>query len=236
MFNGVKKHIIFDWDGTLIDSLPMWANADKYLLESLGKIPREKISQEREKFIHSNNSGEIYLKYNQYLIDTYHIEGLSPEDLNQKRCEIIETESKLIDLKPMADVFLKMSKDNGLTLTLATITDRNQLNYYAAKNENIKRKTDHFRMFNGGILTKDEVVHKKPNPEVYIKALKKAGFSREETVVIEDSLIGVTAAKSAGIDTIAIYDPYNDLDREAISKLVDYEVLDYFELAKKMFF
>ena len=65
MFRG-KKYIIFDWDGTLANSLPMWENADKVVLQSFGVKPRETLDLERRKFLHNNSSGDIYEKYNQY--------------------------------------------------------------------------------------------------------------------------------------------------------------------------
>lgn len=229
-----KKHIIFDLDGTLIDSIPMWNMADDLLLKKLGKEPRINSSIERDKFLHNNNSGDIYLNYNQYLIDLYKISGISAEELGKLRGEIIDDESKRIKLKKGAADFIKRARSLDYVLTLATISSSSQLELYKYRNDDVRINTDSFKIFNGGILTKDNVTFKKPHPEVYIKALELSGISREHSIVIEDSITGVTAAKSAGIDVISIFDKHADSDREEISKLVDYEANDYYELIRKL--
>ena len=50
----------------------------------------------------------------------------------------------------------------------------------------------------------DEVTHKKPSPEIFLKAMDKAGLLPRETVVIEDSAAGVEAGKEAGAKVIAL--------------------------------
>ena len=56
----------------------------------------------------------------------------------------------------------------------------------------------------------------------------------EECLVIEDSLIGVEAAKNANIDVAVIYDKYSDNVREEINRLSDYQFSDYYELIREI--
>ncbi len=59
------------------------------------------------------------------------------------------------------------------------------------------------RYFNA-VVTASDVERTKPNPEIYYKALENLGINAEEAVAVEDSISGVTAATSAGIETIAL--------------------------------
>ncbi len=65
------------------------------------------------------------------------------------------------------------------------------------------------------VLAGDVVKKKKPDPAIYLLALEKSGFSADECLVFEDSHIGVTAAKAAGMNVIAttnIYTKDEDLN------------------------
>ena len=54
------------------------------------------------------------------------------------------------------------------------------------------------------IMTVDDVKNAKPNPEIFLKIIKKLKTKRSEALVIEDSIAGIEAAKRAGIKVIAL--------------------------------
>lgn len=54
------------------------------------------------------------------------------------------------------------------------------------------------------IVSANHVKYEKPNPEPYLMALKKSGYTADEVAVIENAPLGVQSAKAAGIYTIAI--------------------------------
>jgi HAD superfamily hydrolase (TIGR01509 family) len=54
------------------------------------------------------------------------------------------------------------------------------------------------------VLTGDDYIKYKPNPEPYLLAVKKSGFQKKECIAIEDSERGLKSAKSAGIDCLVI--------------------------------
>ena len=68
-----KKYIIFDMDGTLIDSIGIWNITDKYIIEKYSGITvdLDDIQRERDNFLHSNQDSDIYLAYCTYLIKKY---------------------------------------------------------------------------------------------------------------------------------------------------------------------
>ena len=131
-----------------------------------------------------------------------------------------------IDYKPNADILLHLLKRKGYILALATNI---QLDIYRTENHNIKQKVDIDKIFNL-ILTQDDVIEKKPSPEVHNKILQKFNVKPEECLIIEDSLIGVQAGINAGIDVAVIYDQYSDSDREKINRLAQYKFNNFSEL------
>lgn len=222
--------VIFDLDGTLVDSNGAHDYLDIELVRSFGEDKSsEEILQERDEFFKSNTTGDIYLNYCEYLKIKYNL-GLSKEEILQYRRNLSKKISRDIEYKPDADTLIKYLKSRNIKLALGTVSRRETIDIYINENEKIKNKCnlqDYFDL----IVTKDDVKLKKPNPEVYnkiIKELKISDLSR--CVVIEDSLTGVIAAKNANLDVIVIYDKYSYKDREKINELADYNISNFKEL------
>ena len=222
--------VIFDLDGTLIDSNGTHNYLDIELARSLGENKSsEEILEERDEVIKNNNTGDIYLNYCNYLKTKYN-SSLSANEILQFRRDLSKKISKDIKYKTDADKIIKYLKNHNIKLALATVSRKETIDIYINENENIKNKCnikDYFDL----IVTKDDVTLKKPNPEVYNKIIKKFQIKDlSKCVVVEDSLTGVLAAKNANLDVIVIYDKYSDKDREKINELADYNVSDYKEL------
>lgn len=222
--------VIFDLDGTLIDSNGINNNLDFELVRFLGESKSKKeILKERDELFKSNNEGDIYLNYCEYLKAKYNSK-MSKEEILQYRRSLSKEFSKEVELKPNADKAIEFLKRNNIKLALATVSRRETLNIYINENEHIKSKCNLEECFDY-IVTKDDVILKKPNPEVYNKIIQKfkiKDFSK--CVVIEDSLTGILAAKRANLKVVAIYDKYSDKDRTTINKIADYTVTDFEEL------
>ena len=222
--------VIFDLDGTLIDSNGTHNYLDIELARSLGENKSSKeILQERDEVIKNNKTGDIYLNYCNYLKTKYD-SSLSASEILQIRRNLSKKISKDIKYKTDADIFIKYLKNQNIKLALATVSRRETIDIYINENENIKNKCN-FNEYFDFIVTKDDVILKKPNPEVYNKIIENFQIKDlSKCVVIEDSLTGVLAAKNANLDVIVIHDKYSDKDREKINELADYNVTDYKEL------
>ena len=222
--------VIFDLDGTLIDSNGINNNLDVELVQSFGeKKSPEEIIAERDNILKTNNIGDIYLNYCEYLKTKYN-SNLSKEEILQFRRNLSKKFSKDVKYKPDADVFIKYLKSQNIKIALATVSRRETIDIYINENEHMKNKCNLQEYFDF-IITKDDVILKKPNPEVYNKIIEKFKIKDlSKCVVIEDSLTGVLAAKRANLDVIAIYDKYSDKNREKINELADYNVADFKEL------
>ena len=222
--------VIFDLDGTLIDSNGVNNDLDVELVHLFDKnLSSEEILSERDNVFKNNKDGDIYLNYCEYLKKKYN-SNLSKEEILQHRRDISNELSKYIKYKPDADVMIKYLKSKNIKLALATVSRRETIDIYINENEYIKNKSNIQEYFDF-IITKDDVTLKKPNPEIYKKVIQKFNINDlSKCVVIEDSLTGVLAAKRAGLNVIVIYDKYSDKDREKINELADYNVTNYKEL------
>lgn len=230
-----KKYLIFDMDGTLIDSIGIWNITDYRVIKQFSgkEVALDVIQKERDTFLGNHHGDDIYISYCEYLKDKYHF-PLSKEELIALRWSISgEYLIHDVDFKPDADILLKLLKQAGYTLVLATATTQNQLDIYSQKNKQMLDKLNIYDVFDY-VIRKEDVVHKKPHPEIYQKILAYYGVAPEKCLVFEDSLHGIIAAHTAGIEVVNVYDSYSDSDREQIEQLADYKINSYREFLENI--
>lgn len=236
------KTIIFDFDGTLGDTLDMWDRVDERLaLEvasplvkkqlSTSSAWKKEISTFRTKSLRSHKDGDIYEEYASDIGKRY-CSNMTCKEINARRSAIAADYMKNdICLKDGAAEFIKYLKESGYKLVLATVGTKWAIDMYANYNKNINSALDIYNTFDL-VLTKNEVFKKKPDPEVYLKAMKLSEARPCECIVFEDSLEGVEASYAAGIPTMNIYDKHSDYERAEIDKKVIESFMDFNEALK----
>ena len=230
-----KKYIIFDMDGTLIDSIGIWNESDFRIIDKFAgvQVDFDKIQQERDWFLETHSSEDIYVAYCDYLIQKYHM-NISKDELILERWDSVDSILKSeLTYKHGVPELLRELKEQGFTLVLATATTQRQIDIYANQNLTMAHTVSLYDTFDF-ILRKEDVVHKKPHPEIYLKVLEHYQTNPDLCLVFEDSLHGVMASKGAEIETINVYDKYSDKDRLQINSLTDYKIQSYSEFINVM--
>ena len=227
-----KKVIIFDLDGTLIDSIGVWNDIDEELIKAIGngKIDDIDIAKQRdEKLKEYSKTSDAYLEYGGFLKEKYNSK-MSKEEIKKLRYQIVDKYLKeVIDYKPNAEKVLKYLKEKGFILVIASTTNDCTIETYTRYNKNIIKKANFEDIFYL-IYSKGAVKELKPNPEIHYKIIEKLNVKPEECLIIEDTSIGVEAANNANIEVAVIYDKYSDCNREEINKLSNYQFNDFSEM------
>ena len=226
-----KKYIIFDMDGTLIDSIGVWNMTDQKLIYDYSgvTVDLERVQLDRDNFLNNNSSSDIYVAYCEYLINKYKLSITDPNKLSNIRKDVAnEVLRKETDFKPdVVELVLKL-KSLGYVLILATVTTKSQIQVYYRENKKMLDKMNIQTVFDL-MITKEDVERKKPDPEIYNIIMAHYNAKPEECLIFEDSYTGVLASKNAGIEVVNVYDKYADLDRAKINAITDYSIASYKE-------
>ena len=219
-----KKLILFDMDGTLIDSVGVWNEVDRALLRELGAPDAESadVQSRRDAMLRRfSTAADPYKEYCRFLGETYH-SSLEADAIVKKRYAIAaDYLVNQVDYKPDAEKLLRRLKAMGIPLGIASTTRRGNMDIYRTRNRNILAKApldDYFSF----IYTREDAKEMKPHPEIYHRILEEQRLSPADCLIFEDSLIGVEAANSAGIQVAVLYDRYSDAEREEIRRRADY--------------
>jgi len=181
--------VIFDWDGTLADTRQVVvASFQKALSEVHSKISDKFI--ERRIGIGSAETFREILRSSQTSFDEALIRSLVKKKIQNE----IEMSSKV---KLFAGALELLESLHGkVKLGLASMNDRAVISH-------MLKMTDTQRFF-VKVVTADDIVNPKPNPEIFLKCALKLRSKPDKCVVVEDSIFGVEAAKAAKMGCIAV--------------------------------
>lgn len=211
MINNIKG-VIFDLDGTLIDSMGIWEKIDIDYLASLGFERPLNLKQEIN-----------HLSYHQ--VAAYFKKRFSIEDSIEK---ILETWHNLayyeyknnVKLKPGAKEFIINLKSKGIKIGLAT-SNSIPLIEACLKNNEI------YELFDS-ITTTSEVTRGKNFPDVYLLAAEKLKVNPKNCLVFEDIYQAILGVKAAGMKVAAIEDSYVGLEEKIkLQEQSNYYITDY---------
>ncbi len=181
---------IFDVDGTLLDSMPIWDDAAAIFLR------KHKITAEpelgRKLYPMSMEEGAAYLQ------KQYNLQLPAKEIINGVSDIISDFYFKEAPLKPFVKTFLESFKRNGIPMTVATSNTRTLV-------EAAFQRLELSRYFTA-LYTCAEIGAGKTEPDIFKKAAAAMQTSPQETWVFEDSFYAAQTARKAGFRVAGVYD------------------------------
>lgn len=212
-FPGKKEidAVIFDLDGTLLDSLSAWEHSGSNFVRSRGLKPEPELDEELVSM--SLLDGARLIKARYQLPDT-------PEEILTETLRPIN-EHYYKDIQPMLGVpeLLARLRAQGVKMAVATAGDRT-LAEAALKRLGLLN-------FFEFIITCDEVGVGKSSPAIYEAALTRLGTAKARTLVAEDALHALQTAYAAGFPTAAIDEVHSKHQRLEKAKAATYYVVSF---------
>ncbi len=213
----LPKHIkaaIFDLDGTVLDSLGVWAETDcKFLLRRNIAVPPD--YQHAVKSLNFPEAAD-------YTIARFGLEE-SPAAVMAEWLQLTrEAYAFEVELKPCVRDYLLRLSDGGVRLAVAT-SSAPELFLPALERHGLKQ------LFSAFVTTYD-VKKGKHFPDVYLEAAKRLNVLPAECAVFEDVLSAVKTARAAGFYTVAVRDESSAAEEPELRANSDYYLKNYSEL------
>lgn len=211
------KGVIFDLDGTLIDSMGVWFSVDRrFLAENGVSDPPEGISWKIKQMTIEEAA--------EYMIDKFGLD-MSPEQVIDRIEELVREEyEQHIPLKNGVEGLLDLLDERGIPYGVATAT-------YKTLAEAVLRRCGILGRMSF-VLTDREYPNGKGFPDIFLGAAERLGTSPSETLVVEDSLHCIETAKNAGFITAAMFDQTSAREWENIKASADCGFAELSEIGK----
>lgn len=203
--------VIFDLDGTMVDSMWIWKAIDEeYLGEKNIEMP-----EDLQKCV----EGISFYQVAVYFKERFNIED-SLTDIMDKWNEMAFEKYKYeIKPKPYMIEFLEMLKKNNIKIGVATSNSRPLCDAVLIANDMMK--------YIDVIQTGCNELPGKPEPDIYLYVADQLGCAPSRCLVFEDLTMGITAGNRAGMRTCAIKDDYSEDQWDEKVSLADYNIKDY---------
>ncbi len=183
------KAVIFDMDGLLINSEPLWDDVDRTLLKKRGYTLSKEVLHQRLG-IGQHATVELFKK-----------KFKLSDDISTLLSERQETFSQMFDENPQlmegSEQIIKLFASKGLNIGVAT---------GGHTEKRVRGVLKHFDLekYFHSITTSHEVINGKPAPDIFLLEAKRLGVKPSECLVLEDAPSGVEAGKRAGMKVFGV--------------------------------
>ena len=208
------KAYLFDFDGTLVDSMPCWSEKMLNILRQTGvSYPADIIKiltplgdkgsavYFRDVLGVKLSEEEMYARMDSYALPKY-------------RDEIL--------LKPGVEAFLRKCKEEGITLHVLTASPHKMLDPCLQRN-------GVFDLFTH-VWSCEDFGTTKSDPDIYRRAAAQIGVEIGDVVFFDDNLLAVQTAARAGMQTVGVYDPTGEDFRDALTETANQYIRSFEEL------
>ncbi len=186
--------VVFDLDGTLVNSMcfhiKAWQDVMKQYeidvdydwLYARGGVPSRYIAKE--------------------LIEIHNLKDVDAYTLADKKADNYKSNIHKVEVYPRMYEVLEYLKKHNIPMAIGTGTLRSNADYIVANTE--------LHKFIKVVITAEDVVNHKPHPETFVKACLEVSGTPSNSVVFEDTVLGVEASKNGGFATVFVKDgiPY----------------------------
>ena len=186
----MKKYILFDHDGVLVDTELWYYRAGARALADIG------FTMDEDQYLRDMNQG----------LATWaqaRAAGVDEETISRQRevrngyyQEYLRTER--IEIDGVVEALAELAT----YVRMAIVTTATRVDF------DVIHEGRHIRRFMEFVLTREDYRLAKPHPEPYLTALKRFGATRQETLVVEDSSRGLSSAVAAGIDCAVVHNDF----------------------------
>lgn len=188
----MKKAIIFDFDGVLVSSehvryTALRKSAAKFDIDIDESLFAQLVGKTTKKFLTDVLTEK----------QRPHLQDIIDEQWHTYK-------SKIENYVTPIDVTINFIKDyNGAKIFAVASGSERRI---------IEKILGHFGIVSKFtlMLCQEDVMHHKPHPEIYLQAINKLGMTADDCVAIEDSIVGVEAARAAGLDCYVMLNGIND--------------------------
>lgn len=209
--------VIFDVDGSLIDSMWLWKKLDMEYLQRKGvSLPDD---------LQSSIEGLSFYETAEYFKSRFTLTDSVEEIMAEWNQMAYEKYEKEVPLKKGAKQFLDYCKARNIKMGVATSNSRELFD--------VVFRVHGLDAYISCVKTGSEVIHGKPEPDIYLMVAQELGVNPEKCLVFEDIIAGITAGKRAGMKVCAVQDAYSmDVDAEKHG-MADYYIDHYEQILEK---
>lgn len=199
------RGVIFDVDGVLLNSMPVW--------ENLGEIYLERLGIEAEKGLGETLFAMSLEEGADYLIENYGLKQTPGEIIAGLNREVQDFYGRKVPLKEGVRGYLQEFRDRKIPMAIATSGDR-------ANAETALKRLKVLSYFRA-VFTCSEIGSSKSHPDIYYAAALQLDTDPSDTWVFEDALHAIRTAKKAGFRTAGVYDRASGRDLAQIRDTAD---------------
>lgn len=209
------KYHIFDLDGTLVDSMQQWSRTMLRILdETHTSYPNDIIRT----ITPLGNQGAA-----DYFINKLKIKLSEKEILDRMDRYILDEYTYRIPIKDGVKEYIKKLKSEGCFLGVMTASPHRFTDVCLKRNGIFEAFDVVWSIDDFGTMTKNM-------PEIYYEAAKRIGCKVQDITFYDDNIVALTASKSAGVNTIGVFDSSSEFDQKKIKTVSDKYILTFNDL------
>lgn len=192
------KAVIFDMDGVITDSEPLWAEAIEEQFRLHGIVIRHNAAYNQ--FVNKHVRGRSQKHAINAEKKRFNIKGSYQQLLNQRLRILFSVFDKKLTAIPGTIPMIKKLYKAGYPLAIASSSPPRAINYILNRY--------HLKKYFKVKVSGDDFKKSKPHPEIFLKCAKLLKVNPRDILVFEDSISGIQAAHRAKMKCIAVRQPY----------------------------